>query len=471
MTGFDSRKMCPSCFQMTMNGRICTACGYSLEQSDHFSGGLAAGTVMNQRYVIGRILGQGGFGITYKALDLQRMRFVALKEYAPRSLGFERQGTYIMLNSSKSRAEQLYRHGMQRFREEYDVQKVIGKYEHTVNAVDFFQSNNTAYYAMDYIDGVNLRQYLLEMGRQYSIQEAVGIISRIGDTLGKIHANEHIIHRDISPENMLLDRGGQIYLIDFGSAKTVVSDEMQEFSIVVKPSFAPLEQYTTNLPQGTYTDVYALAGTLYFLLLRKKVPTAIDRMNTAMPLFTEADIAYLPEYLRAALAHALLINYRERTQTVPQFLAEISGKENTLPVGQPVRVRPAQRVRSGKTPVLPVLPRKKAVRTEPVSAVEVEGPEKGRSWNLKSDVWYTVGRDQIKCSIYLPRPEVSRTHLRIMYSSQNHSWILRDESRNGTRVEGRLLKNGVAHASGPVLVGFETSDCILRLEAAANGAR
>ena len=115
-----------------------------------------------------------------------------------------------MLNSSKSRAEQLYRHGMQRFREEYDVQKVIGKYEHTVNAVDFFQSNNTAYYAMDYIDGVNLRQYLLEMGRQYSIQEAVGIISRIGDTLGKILANEHIIHRDISPENMLLDRGGQI---------------------------------------------------------------------------------------------------------------------------------------------------------------------------------------------------------------------------------------------------------------------
>ncbi|MDO4285360.1 MAG: FHA domain-containing serine/threonine-protein kinase [Eubacteriales bacterium] len=450
--------ICPDCFMVGMQDGICTRCGFGMQEQPDMQG-MDTYTILHGRYLIGKILGKGGFGITYKAYDLERSEICAVKEYMPGFLGLNRvNGTELELKNPNDRNR--YQHGEKRFIEEAEILYRIRSYPHIVRIRDRFWENNTYYYVMSYIDGTNLKQIVKE-GYRFPLNKAIEVMIRIGETLQGIYDNEGLIHRDISPENILVDSSEDYTLIDFGSAKEVDPNGQEGLSVVLKPGFAPLEQYSERMPQGSYTDVYALAGTFYFILTGNMLPTAIDRMNGSgnyIPLSQTG--AGIPEALSQAVDRALMVSYKERTQTVRQFLRELQSA-----------FVPEQQVRGEGTEVV-LRPSAEPVRQEAMIATQapraaayievVSGRFKGRKWTLPTNgERWIVGRDPNRCHIVMTYEEVSRRHFEIGFDERRKLFVGEDYSRNGL-----LVDSSYCHAEGfqvgtGCLIQFPETDCVL----------
>lgn len=255
---------------------MCPYCGHTQDEPPKELYFLHPGTVIQERYVIGTSVGSGGFGITYKAWDTVMDKVVAIKEYYPAGMVNRVPGEKKVIVYSGNRATECA-NGMVRFLDEARNMAKFNIHPNIINVYDFFEENNTAYIVMEFLDGVNFKQYLKSQGGKVPIDQALEITDAILEALKEVH-KEGILHRDLSPDNIFLCKDGAIKLIDFGAAR-FYSGEEKSMSIILKPGFAPPEQYQTKSKQGPWTDIYALGATLYRAVTGKVPPESVNRVE------------------------------------------------------------------------------------------------------------------------------------------------------------------------------------------------
>lgn len=269
----DPELLCLGCMEMLNHpGETCEKCGfdrteYEEQRNVHT---LPSYTILAGKYLLGRVLGEGGFGITYIAWDLNRECRVAVKEYFPSGLATRdtRLGDGEALTILPGEKTSYYQMGLKNFAEEGKNLARFQDLPGIVSVRDFFQDNRTAYIVMDYVEGMNLKQYLrkyYEQNGEHTPMEEEKILKMmcpVLQALTEIH-KAGMIHRDISPENIICGSDGKITLIDFGAARVATGTETKSLTIMLKHGYAPEEQYRTHGKQGPWTDIYAICATIY----------------------------------------------------------------------------------------------------------------------------------------------------------------------------------------------------------------
>ena len=315
-------KICPNCF--TTKGfqqNTCVVCGFRNTVARE-TRALPVEKVLNKRYIIGRVIGIGGFGITYVAYDMQRKERVAVKEYFPSEWAARLVDSGQIIPSSQMQ-EGFYQHGRQVFINEARVLSRLKYVSNVVNVRALFEENGTAYMVMDLLEGHTLNAYLKTTdSRNISYQNANKIILSVGMALHQVH-KQMLLHRDVSPDNIIITKSGQVYLIDFGATRMYALNSPKSMSVLVKPGFAPIEQYSRAGNQGPWTDVYALAATYYYLVAGKKPPEAPDRIAGSTVTSLKDVVGDVPEYISDAVDHALEEQWRDRPQTIRDFMLEM----------------------------------------------------------------------------------------------------------------------------------------------------
>ncbi len=315
---------CPNCFETSYHNASCNRCGYQLQYDKPRSQkALPVGTVLKQRYYLGKLLGEGGFGITYKAYDLQRKVVCCVKEYAPNGLCRRREDTY-QLELVSYDCEMPYRAGLRRFLEEAQILSKLEQIPSVVDITDTFQEYNTAYFVMEFLDGADLRQIVKASPGRLPVEMITNVILQVAVSMDVIHTRTKIIHRDISPENIYITRDQKVKVIDFGSAKQTETGAKAGLSVVLKPKFAPPEQFSSQMVQGSFTDVYSLAGTYYYALTGKNIPSAMDRLSGVEYVPLKHMNIGVNDALSDAVDRALILNVSQRTGTMQQLIAEIA---------------------------------------------------------------------------------------------------------------------------------------------------
>ncbi len=235
---------------------------------------LPNGLCLLNEYRIDGLLGEGGFGVTYLANDLALKARVAIKEYFPRPHAYREHDTTTI--SASNGEEGNFQWGLQRFREE--AQTLAGfQHPNIVGVKRVFDANNTAYAVLNFEDGKSFNRWLRELGRPPTQQELDKIVLSLLEALQLVHSNG-LLHRDISPDNIIVRQDNTPVLIDFGSARRALTGA-ENMSAVVKAGFSPLEQYSTVASdQGPWSDIYSLGGTLYFAVTGKAPPSSPDRI-------------------------------------------------------------------------------------------------------------------------------------------------------------------------------------------------
>lgn len=269
-------KRCYSCFSSYDDEYVvCPNCGTLENTKPKEPIYLYPGVVLADRYIIGEAIGQGGFGIIYKAWDKKLETTIAIKEFYVSKLVTRAEGDKKLIISKKSHEEFEYR--KKRFLAEARTMAKFGAHKNIPNVFEFVEENNTVYIAMELLDGITLSDYLLQCGGRLDSDFAIMIVEEVGNALKAMH-KEKIIHRDVAPDNIFICRGKEIKikLLDFGAAK--LSDETDEYiDIILKPGYSPVEQYDSTKNIGVWSDIYALGATMYYMITGVKPDESTNR--------------------------------------------------------------------------------------------------------------------------------------------------------------------------------------------------
>ena len=272
--------ICINCMkEKASHGTKCEYCGFDLTTAVIPAHHLKPFSILAGKYLVGRAIGEGGFGITYIGMDLNLEMRVAIKEYYPSGSAvrdINGEGATVQSQSKESRA--LYESGREKFINEAKTLAKCVDFPEIVTVKDFFKENNTAYIVMEYIDGKTLRTYLNEKGGRISVNETINMMKPLICSLGKVH-KMNLIHRDISPDNIMICKDGSIKILDFGGARDFVSNGDKSLSVMMKPGYTPEEQYRTGKEQGPWTDVYALCATMYRCITGQIPQAAWERVS------------------------------------------------------------------------------------------------------------------------------------------------------------------------------------------------
>lgn len=258
--------LCYRCFcEKSAPEKQCPICGFKYNPDTVYSNCLFPGTLLHNRYIVGIALGVGGFGITYKCLDTRIGGICAIKEYFPANFALRTTG--IKYVSVAGQNLEKYNKIMKRFVEEAELVKSL-HHRNVITIYDNFFENNTAYYVMEYCDGIDLRRYTNNFCRKLRYDEGMNLLYQIMNGLEYIHS-KGILHRDIAPDNIYVTKNNSVKILDFGSARSEMDQFNRELSVIVKVGYAPIEQYGGRGKQGPYTDIYALGATFYHLFTAK----------------------------------------------------------------------------------------------------------------------------------------------------------------------------------------------------------
>ena len=300
----------------------------SMEENLHC---LRKGTRLIGRYTIEGVLGQGGFGITYLGIDELHEKKVAIKEFFPQGIvtrNIEYQDTVTVTFVGE---KDNYEKGKERFLKEARTMAKFSKDEGIVKALDFFEINNTAYIVMEYLEGITLKQYLRE-NQRIAPEDLIELLVPLIESLDEIHS-QGMIHRDISPDNIMVLPDGRIKLMDFGAARDYTEFGEKSLSIVLKPGYAPPEQYQTHGIQGPWTDIYALCATMYKCITGENPPDAIERvMDDHLKKISAFGIPVLPQ-IEEAIIKGMSVAANDRYQNVGDLCEDLYGgyEENSEP--------------------------------------------------------------------------------------------------------------------------------------------
>lgn len=321
------RRLCMGCMEK-YNDQLafCPYCGRPFQCEPEQPYYIAPGTVLHQRYIVGKVLGSGGFGITYIGWDYLLERKVAIKEYFPRE--------YVtrMMNQPQvmvypGERESWYREGLEKVLEEAKRLAQFEAVSGIVQIYDCFPENGTSYIVMEFLEGMTLKAYLDQKGPMEE-KQALQVVLQIAWAMEEVHA-AGILHRDISPDNIYVlnpesPEKLKVKLLDFGAARYSATKEQRSLSVIIKPGYAPEEQYYRRGEQGPWTDVYALAATLYKMLTGITPENALER-KVRDELQRPSKLGYsLSRSTEAALMNALQMSIRERTQSMEEFAHELT---------------------------------------------------------------------------------------------------------------------------------------------------
>ncbi|MBE5924150.1 MAG: extracellular solute-binding protein [Lachnospiraceae bacterium] len=325
---------------------LCPHCGYDMDLGPEVINHLYPGTILGGRYVIGVVIGSGGFGVTYKAWDNQLDNVVCIKEYYPCDSTNRVPGEKdVIIYSGRGMDE--FSAGLDRFLDEAQNMAKFSKHENVVNVYNYFEENNTAYIVMEFLEGRTLKDCLIDdegYGLSMDADKAIEICVSVCNALKAIHS-ANIIHRDIAPDNIFILNNGKIKLLDFGAARLSVRTEQSRF-ITLKPGYAPPEQYRQNGKQGPWTDIYALGATMYRILTGVVPMESTDRaVNDELqePAGLEKKI---PIHVNNAVMRAMSIDIDYRFQSIEEFEDAITNKKQTLALQDEIRRRKKLRRRS-----------------------------------------------------------------------------------------------------------------------------
>lgn len=284
---------------------------------------LPIGTMLVGDYEIVRVLGAGGFGITYLARDITLDRAVAIKEYFPNDFAARSGADAVHFRSEAQ--EMDYKNGLERFVSEAQT---LARFEHPniVRVFRYFRANNTAYMVLQFEAGRSLKGWMDDLGRHPSQSELDAFLHPLLDALELLHAHD-LLHRDIAPDNIIIRQNGAPVLIDFGSARGEMASVSKTVSAIVKPGYSPFEQYAARgHRQGPWTDIYALGATLYHAITGYRpldAPTRLSGSEIA-PARAVTHGDYRPGFL-AAIDHALELKAEDRPATIRPWREALFG--------------------------------------------------------------------------------------------------------------------------------------------------
>ena len=289
--------------------QVCPLCGMSdADLGEVAPMFLRPGSELKDRYIVGIALGQGGFGITYIGYDKVLNTRVAIKEYFPSDIAGRTSEAGTV--SAYTRSADDFGRGKERFLDEARTLAKFSDHPCIVGVKDCFAENETAYMIMEYLDGVSLKEYLNRKGGRLSVSDSISILAPVMDALCAVH-KEGIIHRDISPDNIFITTDGRVRLIDFGAARQTMGGQ-KSLSVMLKPGYAPEEQYRTRGNQGPWTDVYALTATLYRMITGEVPPDSLERvMEDTLDIPVD-----LPQNVQTALRIGMAVRASERYSSV-----------------------------------------------------------------------------------------------------------------------------------------------------------
>lgn len=262
----DIDKLCPGCMQhLKDSNTTCPHCGYP-EKHLTVKDSLPVFSILAGKYLLGAPLGKGGFGITYIAMHLPDEKIVAIKEFFPANLAVRDTDNETVVPADDTKAV-YYRTGMKSFSEEGRILYLLSdiNIEHIVHVAEQIQANNTTYLVMEYVPGISLKKYMKQQQKLFSEQETLALMQPILIALQAMH-QKGILHRDISPENLMLSPNNTLTLIDFGAARTFSRSDDDNLTVILKRGYAPEEQYHSNSRQGPWTDLYAVCAVMYQML-------------------------------------------------------------------------------------------------------------------------------------------------------------------------------------------------------------
>ena len=381
-------KRCFGCMQLKENSPVCEHCGFN-ENVQNESHQLPMGTVLRQQYMVGKCLGQGGFGITYLGWDLHLDIPVAIKEYYPNSIISNRDTTqtYALTGVAPNMMD-LYVSTRQRFLREAKVLAKLRNIPNIVQVHNFFEENNTAYIVMEYVKGIDLRRYMNMRGGRLSVEETLAILRPVMEALARVHDCE-IVHRDISPDNIMMMADGTAKLLDFGAVRNIESmdadqDLQHSTEAILKHGFAPMEQYQKRGALGPWTDEYAMCATVYYCLTGRVPPDAPQRMMEDVHPAWEK-IPGLSSSQRMVLEKGMSLRGKDRYPNVRELMAALYGPE-PQPAAEPIQATkpvqsmempPQEPVEEAEVPAYTA-----PMMTAPVEHVELPAQKKKKSGGL-----------------------------------------------------------------------------------------
>ena len=318
--------LCYNCFrEIPEQEGACPYCGFDLKENEKmYPGALRAGTVLKGRYLLGRVLGQGGFGITYLAWDESLKARVAVKEYMPGELATRLEHRQVVVRTAARQEEFAY--GQERFKEEARILAKFMGQPNIAGVTDYFDENGTSYFVMDYIEGISFKTYIAQAGGRVSPEEALDVMIPVLRALTAVHG-EGLIHRDVTPDNIYITKDGNVKLLDFGSARYSLGDKSKSLDVILKVGYAPKEQYIRRGRQGPYTDMYSCAACLYAAITGYLPPESLERLDhdTLVPP-SEAGTE-IPLYLERAILKGLAVQPEDRFQTAGEFLEALESQK------------------------------------------------------------------------------------------------------------------------------------------------
>lgn len=334
---------------------VCPQCAY-FDRGPENPQQLPPRTILEGKYLIGRALGQGGFGITYLAWDMTLNKKLAIKEYFPLQISTRAQD-HLTVSPISIKNQHDLEYGLAKFAEEGKALTHFKNHLGIVSMLDFLYANGTAYIVMAYVEGRDLKEYLRQHDGKIPFEAALKILLPVMAALEDVH-RAGIVHRDISPDNIYVEDDGGVKILDFGATRYALGEQSRSLSVVLKPGYAPEEQYRSRGKQGAWTDIYALGATFYRTITGKVPPESTDRL-------AEDDLAppstlgiVIPTHSEAALMKALAVKAADRFQTVaefrqamiPQPARRVSPIAVSLKIVEPVAVSFQPKIRSDITP-------------------------------------------------------------------------------------------------------------------------
>ena len=458
---------------------------------------LSENAQLHNRYIVQKPVGAGGFGITYKAYDRMKNQPCCIKELFPRDTVYRVQNSMSLAPLSADK-KGMMEHCIQRFGEEAQVLQKLNSVKSVVDIYDFFYENETCYFVMEFLDGMNLKSAMKKMGGKLEAALVWDVAEQAGNALVQVH-RMGIFHRDISPDNIFITIQGRIKIIDFGNAKHLVKQYGEIHSVVLKKGYSPIEQYSSKGVQGTYTDVYAFAFTLYHALTGIKPPDVFDRQSKDYTKLVELGFQ---QNISDVFDRALIINAKQRTQTVGQFLAELLplvrrvNKNEVTPGTTSVSVKTGSGAGKGKTgggtadgksDILskdlgpsdktsrtekpsdkPNTPRTPGTIMSPAKKPAIEVVVNNRSigqFKIRPNVNISIGRTPTKSSFVVDEIHISGLHCEIRYATVDRKFYIVDRSTNGTYINGVRIKPGgyvAAKAKDKIALGSTNAILILK---------
>lgn len=343
----------------------------------------------NGEYMIGRQLGQGGFGITYIGMDTTLLQTVAIKEYFPFGAVRRNDRNEIELYDEKYRKD--YEKGLESFLCEGRILARFSNLTAVVGVKNFFHENNTAYLVMDYVEGLSVREYVKNYG-VLSPDRTLFLVQQVIADMQMIH-HKQVLHRDVSADNLIITHNGSLKLIDFGATRQEFTKNQYTGTILCKQGYSAIEQYSTGRNQGPWTDIYGLCASIYFMLTGVVPDSAPDRIqNDCVRSLVQMDEIAMPKVQKEAIMKGLAVEVEHRYHTMAELYAALYGEKLEDISGYYERENNESALRKKESPAHHALEQKSVSRTKMKRALQdiEEDREKGKKRKRRLFIYAVV---------------------------------------------------------------------------------